>query len=126
MKGETLANRARALSLDSRLRSNEMTTPLFVQMSMQETRDATWRYARTNIARLMERLGNRSGFMPWLAASFCSEDEAAEVEAFFTPYLDRMPGGPRNLRSATEAIRLCAAGAAAQAPSAQRFFAQQP
>ncbi len=126
VKGETLANRARALSLDSRLRSNEMTTPLFVQMSMQETRDATWRYARTNIARLMERLGNRSGFMPWLAASFCSEDEAAEVEAFFTPYLDRMPGGPRNLRSATEAIRLCAAGAAAQAPSAQRFFAQQP
>ena len=126
VKTEVLANRARALALDSRLRSNEMTTPLFTQMRMPETRDATWRYVRTNIARLMERLGNRAGFMPWLGASFCSEEKAAEVEAFFTPYLDRMPGGPRNLRSATEAIRLCAAGTEAQAPSAQRFFQQLP
>ncbi|MEM1416764.1 MAG: M1 family metallopeptidase [Myxococcota bacterium] len=124
-KNDVLAGKARELALDSRLRGNEVPTPLFTQMRMEETRDATWRYVRENITRLMERLDDRAGFLPWLAASFCSEEKAVEAERFFTPFLDQMPGGPRNLASATEAIRLCAAGVEAQGASAQRFFSRQ-
>jgi len=57
-------------------------------------------------------------------SDFCSEERAAEVEAFFGPRIEALPGGPRNLRGALEAIRLCAARVEAQRDSTLRFFAR--
>jgi alanyl aminopeptidase len=118
-----LGQRALELSLDSRLRVNEVTETLSAQMSMPETRARAWAWLRENFDRVFARVATtRAGWAPWLTASFCSEEAAAEVEAFFGPRIEALPGGPRNMRGALEAIRLCVARVGAQRESAVSFF----
>lgn len=118
-----LSRRALALSLDERLRVNEMGTTLQVQTRDEVTREAAWAWVMENFDAIVERGSrDRAGWSPWLAAGFCSEEEAAAVQAFFAPRIEDLPGGPRNLAGALESIRLCAARAGAQRDSARAFF----
>jgi alanyl aminopeptidase len=118
-----LADRARALSLDPRTRLNEATKVLSAQMREREMRDATWEWIKAHFDDLTGRLSRRGvGSTPWLASSFCDSDRAADVEAFFSPRIASLAGGPRNLAGAVEAIRLCAARVGAQRASAREFF----
>jgi alanyl aminopeptidase len=120
------AERARALALDRRLRTNEMFAPLYAQMRERRLRDATWRWIVLNRDALIERAGGRhAGHMPWLAAAFCDEARADEVEAFFAPFVDELEGGPRNLAGAVEVIRRCAAFAAVQGPAVRAWLGAQ-
>ena len=120
-----LAERVRALALDDRLRTNEVTRPIGVQMRMVETREATWAWLRSNFDALAGRLepGDLGG-LPWLATGFCTAEKADEVEAFFGDRIGDLSGGPRNLAGAVEVIRLCAARAAAHRQSATEFFSR--
>ncbi len=119
-----LAARALALGLDERLRVNEVTIPLAVQLALPERRDAAWAWMQENFDALFSRVATtRAGYAPWMLTGFCTEVRAAEVEAFFAPRVEELPGAPRNLRGALEAIRLCAARAEAQRPSARARFA---
>ncbi len=123
-KDSTLAARARALALDARLRVNEVTAPLRVQMAMRETREATWQWLKQNFDAVAARVGpTGAGYMPYLATGFCSEDAAHDVQSFFEPRVAHLSGGPRNLAATLEAIHLCAARVHAQADSAKTFFA---
>ncbi len=123
---ETLAARARALALDARLRLNEVSTTLQVQSSMPETREATWAWLVESFDALRERVGPfRAGHLPWMASGFCDEAHAEAVEQFFGPRIDELPGGPRNLAGALEAIRLCAARVEAHAESSREHFGSQ-
>lgn len=118
-----LSERALALALDPALRVNEVPLILGTQLQMDETREQAWAWLTENFDGVFGRVAaTRVGSAPWYAASFCSEEKAAEVEAFFAPRIERLPGGPRNLRGALEAIRLCAARVEAQGESAQTFF----
>ena len=118
-----LAERVRALSLDERLRTNEIVRPLAVQMGMSETRDATWSWLRAHFDELAERLEpGRLGDLPWLTTGFCSAEKADEVEAFFGDRIGELSGGPRNLAGAVEVVRLCAARAEHHRQSAAAFF----
>lgn len=118
-----LAQRARALSLDARLRVNEVTDPLTTQLSMEETRADAWAFMQEHFDELFARVATtRAGYAPWYVAGFCSEERAGEVEAFFAERIETLPGGPRNLAGALEAIRLCAARAEAQRESANTFL----
>jgi alanyl aminopeptidase len=122
----TLAARALSLSLDARLRVNEVTTPLRTQLSMPETRPAAWDWMREHFDEVFDRVATtRAGYAPWYLTGFCSEERAGEVEAFFEGRIESLPGGPRNLRGALEAIRLCAARVEAQRESAAEFFEQR-
>jgi hypothetical protein len=47
------------------------------------------------------------------------------VKSFFTPRLNSLAGGPRNLSTALEAIRLCQARTAAVEPGLVDFLHQQ-
>ncbi|HJL14497.1 MAG TPA: M1 family metallopeptidase [Sandaracinaceae bacterium LLY-WYZ-13_1] len=119
----TLAQRALSLSLDARLRVNEVTDPLTTQLSMPETRGAAWDWMRDHFDEVFDRVATtRAGYAPWYVSGFCSTRRAEEVEAFFGERIEALPGGPRNLRGALEAIRLCAARVEAQRASAQAFF----
>ena len=119
-----LAERARALSLDARLRVNEVTDPLGVQLSMPETRADAWAFMQAHFDEIFARVATtRAGYAPWYVSGFCSEAQAAEVESFFAERIEALPGGPRNLAGALEAIRLCAARAEAQRESANAFLA---
>ncbi|MFW6052018.1 MAG: M1 family metallopeptidase [Myxococcota bacterium] len=118
-----LAARARALALDRRLRVNEVTTPLRVQLAQPETREAAWRWLTENYDALADRMATtRAGALPWLASGFCSPEDAQRVERFFEPRISELPGGPRNLAGALEAIRLCTARVEAHRDAAHRFF----
>ena len=118
-----LAKRARALSIDPRLRSNERLTPLFVQAGQQETRADTWQFVNDNYDELVKVLPNTHlGAMPYVASSFCSDKDADKVEAFFSSRVKELPGGPRNLASVIESVKLCAVRAERHRSAAARFF----
>ncbi len=118
-----LAERARALALDARLRVNETMGPIGAQMGELEMRQQTWEWMKSHFDALVERLSTRgSGWLPWMAASFCDDAHGAEAREFFAPRVAALPGAPRNLAGATEAIGLCAARVAAHRESATTFF----
>lgn len=118
-----LAARARALVLDERLRVNEASRPMWTQMSMEETREATWAWVQENFDAIVARVGSRgASYLPYLGSNFCTEADAAAVEAFFGPRVESLPGAPRNLASALESIRLCAARVDAHREGARAFF----
>jgi alanyl aminopeptidase len=120
------AERARALALDRRVRVNEMFVPLYAQMGEGRLRDATWLWIVENHEALIERAGaSHAGHMPWLAAAYCDDVRADEVEAFFAPFVYDLEGGPRNLAGAVEGIRLCAALTAVQGPAVRAWLAER-
>jgi alanyl aminopeptidase len=123
---EELSARAIALALDERLRVNEMFTPIMSQMGMAETRERAWTYLREHFDAFVERAGpGRAGYTPFAATSFCDAERVAEMQGFFGPRVDDLPGGPRNLATALEAMRLCAARVEAQRESAEHFFSRR-
>ncbi|MCC7072484.1 MAG: M1 family metallopeptidase [Deltaproteobacteria bacterium] len=121
---EALAARARALSLDARLKVNEVLSPLWSQGSDVRTRDATWTWTKEHLDALSARLPETFGRdnLPYLASGFCSEERAAEVSAFFAPRVPTVPGMERSLAQAVEGIRLCAAKATVHRESARKVF----
>ena len=121
---EPLAGRARALSLDARLRTNEVLSPLWPQAGDVRTRDATWAFVRDNLDALIKRLPETFGAdsLPGLASGFCTEARAAEVDAFFKERASSVPGMERALAQSVESIRLCAAKAAVHRDGARRLF----
>jgi len=121
-KESKLAARAQALTLDVRLRANEVLFPLSIQLGTLETRLAAWAWLRANFDLVVTRLSPaRAGALPYYVR-FCDEPHVAEVEAFFTPRIAALDGGPRNLASALEYMRLCVARRDAQEPSMRAFF----
>jgi alanyl aminopeptidase len=121
-KDPELAERARALALDERLRLNEVTTPLRVQMGMPETRQATWDWVKNHFEELRGRLEDGAGRLPRIGGAFCSEQKAEEVETFFRQRAETLPGGPRTLANTLEEIRLCAARVETHRESTVAFF----
>jgi alanyl aminopeptidase len=111
------------LSLDARLRRNEISLVLGAQLRNPRTRDAAWRWLVAHYDRLVERIGlAQAGSLPWYVSSFCTREAAREIEEFFEPRMREAAGGPRNLSSAIEAIELCAARVEAQRPGIDRAF----
>lgn len=118
-----LVQRARALSLDPRLRNDEVFSTLYAQADQPETRHGSWEWITENFDELVERLGSeRAGTLPWLSAGFCTDSDANSVETFLDNRVAALEGGPRNLAAALEAIRLCAALAGHAEAEARRFF----
>lgn len=118
------AARVRSLTLGKSVRANEIFTVLRGQMALPRTRRAAWEWLQASFDELLARLpAHHAGYLPRLAANFCSRDAAAAVSTFFTPRVASLPGGPRNLASSLEAIELCAARIDAHRDDAARFFA---
>jgi alanyl aminopeptidase len=121
-----LSARALDLTLDPRLRVNEIGQLLGAQFRNPRTRDRAWTWLTEHFDALTARSGAaRSGGMPWYAASFCSEEAAAAVQQFFEPRVAELTGGPRNLALAVEAISLCAEKANLHRPGVKQAFASR-
>jgi len=116
------AETVRRLALDPRLRTNEITRPLWQMMSSSETRAATWAWVKNNFGPLAERLELGAGSLPGLTSSFCTAEEANDVREYFGTWVESLSGGPRNLANALERIQLCGAQVEAQSESASEFF----
>jgi alanyl aminopeptidase len=120
---DELRREALQLTFNSAVRINEVPTILFGQMSDPEGREPTWAWLQENYDRVVERVGpGIAGYLPYLGARFCSEERAAEVQAFFGERVADVQGGPRNLASALERIRLCSALVEQQRSSVNRYF----
>ncbi len=118
-----LSARVLALTVDERLRVNELFTPPMGQLRMSETRLGGWTWIRDNFDAFVERAGpGRAGYLPYATMSFCSAERADEAEAFFGERVTELPGGPRNLATSLEAMRLCAARVESQRESVVAFF----
>ena len=118
-----LSARALDMALDPRLRINEIGQLLRPQFHNPRTRDLAWAWFTEHFEELTARHGAaRGGGMPWHAASFCSEEAAAEVQQFFEPKVAELTGGPRNLAGAVEVISLCAEKATVHRPGVEQAF----
>ncbi|MBN7796787.1 M1 family metallopeptidase [Parahaliea mediterranea] len=102
------AMRGRILSPE--LRDNEIFDIFSSQMAHAETRDAVFAWTADNLEAVLGRVDSwRKGQLPSNFDDFCSEEDAAKVEATFAPIIDSLESGPRYLANTLETIRLCAA-----------------
>jgi alanyl aminopeptidase len=120
-----VGDRVRSLLLDPRLRGREPTLIGFGLAARASQRRATFDWFRANheafIARTSASFGQR--WLPRFGAGFCSVKERDEVEAFFAPLVDRLPGADRTLAESLEGIELCAALADSRRAEVGRHFA---
>jgi len=116
-----LLDRALDLSLDPRLRQNERLTIVGALGSARETRDIAWKWLTAHFDALVPMLPDRyAGFVPRFY-KICDPTRAGAVREFFTPRVDKLTGGPRNLALALETADQCAARVAAQQASVDRY-----
>jgi alanyl aminopeptidase len=102
---------------------NEIRHVLRTQFANPRTRERAWQWLTSNFDALAARFGSQQlGGSPWHAASFCTREAAAAVEAFFGPRVAERSGGPRNLAGAVEAISLCAEKVSLHRPGVERAF----
>ena len=93
---------------------------------MPETRDRAWGFMREHFDEIFARVAStRAGYAPWYSDRVLLRGAGgARWRRSSRPRIESLPGGPRNLRGALEAIRLCAARVDAQRESAEAFFAR--
>ncbi|HEX4420833.1 MAG TPA: M1 family metallopeptidase [Kofleriaceae bacterium] len=104
------------------LRGNERIAVLTRLLGKVATRDLAWRWLVAHYDALMPLLPDRfGGFIP-SSIALCDPQHAAEVRAFFTPRVDKLTGGPRNLAQALERADQCAARVAAQHDAVARYL----
>jgi alanyl aminopeptidase len=119
-----LSERTLDFALDPRVRVNEIDQLLRPQFRNPRTRERAWQWLTEHFDALAARYGSSQvGGMPWYAASFCTDEAAAEVQHFFEPRVANLTGGPRNLAGAIEAITLCAEKVRVYRPGIERAFA---
>ena len=85
---------------------------------------ANWQWLQQNFEALIPSLSERAKGQGALrfARSLCSAEQAAELEALFSPYLDEFIGSARNVEAGLELISLCMAFRDAHTDAAVRFF----
>ena len=116
----------RALIGDERLRDNEAIMIVFGQVGTSQQRAPLWAWVQDNLDTLLGRIPTwRQGAVANVGAGFCSNERAAELEAFFADKMEALEGGPRELTQTLERIRLCAALKGAKAEEVTAYFAEQ-
>jgi cytosol alanyl aminopeptidase len=124
VRDPALVTRALDLSLDSKLRTNERSAIPMSLLRTIETRDAAWAWLTAHFDQLAPMLPDRfAGFFPRLYAA-CDAQRIEAIRAFFTPRVDKLTGGPRNLAQALEGDAQCMAKVAAQQTSVDAYLTQ--
>lgn len=122
-----LADILRALTLDTRLRTNEVLMVLGGQLRRPALRAAAWEYFKTNYDGIVARLSvSDQAHVAQLTGRLCDAAALAEAEAFLTPKVATLQGGPRALAQGLEQGRQCVARVETQGPSVRAFFEHPP
>jgi len=122
-ENKELAARAVLMLVSDDLRTNETPTLLGALINNPHSRDATWAFMKERFEDVRKHWpAGWEGDLPLYVTGFCGEDNARDVEAFFEPRVETLPGGPRNLALALEAIELCTARVSHHKADAERFF----
>jgi alanyl aminopeptidase len=106
-----LDDRARALVFEpGLLRRNEIFPVVGGQMADAATRPALRDWIDAHFAEIEARLAPAGAALVSLySAGMCSDAEADALQAKWTPRMEKVEGGPREIEQTVEGIRLCAA-----------------
>jgi len=122
-RNPALVKRTLALVLDERFDPREIDGLPHETMFWETGRAPTWDFVRANFDAIAKRISaETAAYYVWLPTSFCDEPHRAEAEAFFTPRVAALPGGPRVLTQALESANLCVKFTAAQSASVASFL----
>ena len=115
----------RKLLLSDDLRNNERLRVLRSHSSRKENTLTMWAWVQEHYEDLISKIpGGHLGSLPKSVRGLCTKASAEELHKFFEPHVQEFPGGPRNLRSAVEAIELCADRKLLQQDAVQAFFSR--
>ena len=107
---EAFLHEVNALMLSDDLRGNETTLLMSYLLGEPERYVGTWGWIKANIEGLEERLQlNRMAGVIRRLDGTCDAALRDELEAFFTPRLDRYDGAPRALALTLQSIERCLA-----------------
>lgn len=105
-----VARYLRAAILSPDVAVNEFGYIISGQMDVPRQQQPMWRWMQENFDAVIARIPTwQKGQAPRYFDSFCSEEDAASVEAVFSPVIANYESGPRYLAKSLEKIRLCAA-----------------
>ncbi|MDX1455239.1 MAG: M1 family metallopeptidase [Gammaproteobacteria bacterium] len=108
-------------------RKAEIDNVVRAQIQERSREGLAWDWLKKHYGTLSEALPSSTfGGTPFISMTrtFCSEDMAADVAAFFGPVAAERQGGQRNLSLALEQIRLCAARSEFHRESATAYIRQ--
>jgi cytosol alanyl aminopeptidase len=123
-RDSSLAARARALTFDPRLRTDERTLILLLQLGTLETHADAWSWMQAHISELASTLPFARLNNLLESSAGCSPADATAMEALRGAVQPRV--GTYSLDKTVEVTRLCAALVAAQRPKADAFFRKAP
>lgn len=107
-KDPALQKQSLALLLDGTIRSQDYWSVFGPMTDDDTTREVAWTWFTENYDKIVEKLGEKSApRLPWVAASFCSEEGKKKAEEFFAPDERRPLGADRNLANALEYVDRC-------------------
>jgi len=105
-----LGEQVRELALAGTLGPRETYALIQGQMGSRQTRAATWEWVQGNYAEFVSKIPAQwPRRTPGLGSSFCTAEEASDLEAMFKRVGDMAPGHERALAQTMENIGLCAA-----------------
>ena len=118
-----LVPEALAFFLTPAIDSREAYEILFGTQRWESSRQITWNFVRAHYDAVVARLPREIlGFLPVVGAGFCDAGHRREVAEFFQERAPTLPGGPRILAQALEAVDLCIASRAAEEPGVREFL----
>jgi alanyl aminopeptidase len=122
----TLARRGLGVMLDPAFDVREAGTALWMSNKSIPPRRDTHDFIAANFDAMANRVSRDTpGNWPFYAAGLCSEQDRADVEAFWRDRIANYAGGERTLKKALEQIRLCSELRAAQQRSVAAFLAKR-
>ncbi len=111
------------IGLDPRVRVNEVFAALDTALNRGDTRAAAYTWFEANVDAMFNRISRDGrGGTPWVAARFCSREDAERARAFFAPRLAEIPGSQVQLERALETVAVCAAERERQSQSLTAAF----
>ncbi|MEO0594271.1 MAG: M1 family metallopeptidase [Myxococcota bacterium] len=120
---DAVSDRARDLVLDTGLRINERFVLLSRLSESPQSSRASWLWLRENFREFQSKTRPEdAGRSPMIAAASCELSNVAALDEFFGERIERLTGGPRNLRAAIEAIELCTARVRALRAATEAYF----
>ncbi|MFT3840651.1 MAG: M1 family metallopeptidase [Myxococcaceae bacterium] len=115
-----------ALWKDPKLRTSELAYPYYIHMQEPRMRDRVWKAFQNDFEGLMPKLEPMfRGNIPIIAAGFCDEEHAKDVEQFFKSHLDKFPEIKRPMDHTLEQIQNCIALKQTQQASITAFFSKK-
>jgi len=90
------------------------------------TRELGYAFVKEHFDEITAKLPE--AYRPFMAFSFvslCDDTRRPEIEAFFTPRIEKLEGGPRLMAQALETMSLCSVQRKAEAPGVEAFLKRQ-